>query len=43
LAGLAERSMRLGITVQDGHVLVSGAKGSAELEPQVWQKPAPPR
>jgi uncharacterized protein YaeQ len=43
LAALAERSMRLGITLQDGHVLVSGALGSVEIEPQVWQKPAPPR
>jgi uncharacterized protein YaeQ len=43
LAALAERSMRLGITIQDGIVLVSGARGSAEVEPTTWKSPAPPR
>ncbi len=43
LAALAERSMRLGITIQDGHVLVSGARGSAEVSLVEWQRPAPQR
>jgi uncharacterized protein YaeQ len=43
LAALAERSMRLGITVQDAQVLVSGARGTAEIEALPWQRPAPPR
>lgn len=41
LTALAERSMRLGCTHQEGHWLISGAKGSAELTPQAWQQPAP--
>lgn len=41
LTALAERSMRLGCTHQEGHWLVSGAQGSAELTPQTWQLPAP--
>jgi hypothetical protein len=33
--------MRLGCTHQEGHWLISGAQGSAELTPQAWQQPAP--
>lgn len=33
LAGLAERSMRLHVTVQDGTVSVSSARGDVSLEP----------
>lgn len=39
LTALIDRSMRLSFTVQDGHVLVSGAKGTAELNPVVWMGP----
>jgi len=41
LTALAERSMRLGCTHQEGHWLISSAKGSAELTPLAWQQPAP--
>ncbi len=40
LTALAERSMRLGCTHQEGHWLVSGPRGSAELVPLAWQQPA---
>jgi uncharacterized protein YaeQ len=30
--------MRLGATIQDGHLLVAGEKGSAEVVPMLWQK-----
>lgn len=39
LTALIERSMRLSFTVQDGHILVSGAQGTAELNPVVWMGP----
>ncbi|MEY8878692.1 MAG: YaeQ family protein [Leptothrix sp. (in: b-proteobacteria)] len=39
LAALAERSMRLSFTVQDGPILVTSAKGNVELEPVRWQSP----
>ncbi|HEX4883921.1 MAG TPA: YaeQ family protein [Casimicrobiaceae bacterium] len=32
LAGLATRSMRLQVTVQDGHVLVADGKGSVDMQ-----------
>jgi uncharacterized protein YaeQ len=40
LTALAERSMRLGCTHQEGHWLISGPRGSAELIPLAWQQPA---
>lgn len=39
LTALAERGMRLGCTHQEGHWLISGARGSAELNPVCWQAP----
>jgi uncharacterized protein YaeQ len=40
LAGLAERSMQLQLTIQDGHVWVSDATRSVELVPQALQRAA---
>jgi uncharacterized protein YaeQ len=37
ITALCERSMRLGFTLQDGQWLVSSAKGTAEVESEVWQ------
>jgi len=39
LTALVDRSMRLSATIQDGHILVSTAKGSAELALDHWQAP----
>lgn len=35
LAAMAERSMRLHVTIQDGHVIVSGGDASVTVEPRV--------
>lgn len=40
LAALAERSMRLSFTVQDGEVMVGAAKGTVTVVPVPWQTPA---
>lgn len=40
LAALAERSMRLSFTVQDGEVMVGAAKGTVTVVPARWQGPA---
>jgi uncharacterized protein YaeQ len=40
LAGLAQRSMQLQFTVQDGHVWVSDAQHTVELSPQALKSPA---
>ena len=37
LAGLAERSMQLQATLQEGMLTLSSDKGSAVLEPQRWK------
>ena len=37
LAELAERSMQLQATVQDGALTLSSANGSVHVEPQRWQ------
>jgi uncharacterized protein YaeQ len=37
LTELAERSMQLQATVQDGALTLSSAKGSVHVEPQRWQ------
>jgi len=37
LAALAERSMQLQATVQEGQLTLSGAAGSVTLEPQPWK------
>ncbi|HNK52590.1 MAG TPA: YaeQ family protein, partial [Ottowia sp.] len=37
LAALAERSMQLQATVQEGQLTLSAAAGSVTLEPQRWQ------
>ena len=34
LAAMAERSMRLSFTIQDGHVFVASDAGSVELTPR---------
>jgi uncharacterized protein YaeQ len=36
LARMAERSMQLQATVQDGAVTISGETGSVMIEPQRW-------
>ncbi len=41
LAALAERSMRLSFTIQDGEILVGGAKGTVTIVPVRWQVPQP--
>jgi uncharacterized protein YaeQ len=38
LAELAQRSMRLGVTIQEGHVLVAGEQGTVNLQVEVWRK-----
>ena len=38
LLPLVERTMRLGATIQDGHLLLAGDKASVELTPQLWQR-----
>lgn len=43
LAQLAERSMRLQVTIQDEHVWVSNGRASVMIEPRVLQAPATPR
>lgn len=37
LQTLVERTMRLGVTIQDGHLLFAGDKGSVEVTPVLWQ------
>ena len=37
LTALAERSMQLQATLQEGHLMLSSAKGAVELEPQRWR------
>lgn len=37
LAALAERSMQLQATLQDGSLVLSGERGSVELVPERWQ------
>jgi uncharacterized protein YaeQ len=37
LTELAERSMQLQATVQDGALTLSSTKGSVHVEPQRWQ------
>ena len=37
LAALAERSMKLQATIQDGNVLISNASQTVALEPENWQ------
>ncbi len=37
LAAMAERSMQLQATVQDGAVTISGAAGSVHIEPLAWR------
>jgi uncharacterized protein YaeQ len=39
LQPLVERTMRLGVTIQDGRLLFAGDKGSAEVTPVRWQHP----
>jgi uncharacterized protein YaeQ len=38
LLALVERTMRLGATIQDGHLLLAGEKGSVEITPVLWQR-----
>ena len=40
LAGLAQRSMQLQVTVQDGQIWVGNGRDSVELQPQVLKAPA---
>lgn len=42
LAQLAQRSMQLQATVQDGHVWIGHAQGSTEVVPQALQQPGGP-
>ena len=37
LQTLVERTMRLGVTIQDGHLLFAGEKNSVEVTPVLWQ------
>jgi uncharacterized protein YaeQ len=37
LAALAERSMQLQATIQDGAITLGSASGSVHLEPQRWK------
>ena len=37
MATMAERSMQLNVTIQDGEVTLSSAKGSVHFEPLVWK------
>lgn len=41
LAALAQRSMQLNVTVQDGHLWVGDARGSVEINPVALQAPNP--
>lgn len=38
LAALAQRSMRLHATIQEGHVLISNGDDTVEIQPEVWRK-----
>jgi len=40
LATLAERSMQLQATVQEGSLLLTGARGTVQLEPVSWKRAA---
>ena len=40
LGGLAQRSMQLQCTLQDGQVWLSDAAGSVEVAPEVWKRSA---
>jgi uncharacterized protein YaeQ len=37
MAALAERSMQLQATIQEGALLLSGAGGSVDVEPLRWK------
>jgi uncharacterized protein YaeQ len=37
LTQLAERSMQLQATLQEGHLMLSGSKGTVEIEPLRWR------
>lgn len=37
LQTLVERTMRIGVTIQDGHLLFAGEKNSVEVTPVLWQ------
>jgi uncharacterized protein YaeQ len=37
LARMAERSMQLQATIQEGHLMLSGGKGSVDIEVQRWR------
>jgi uncharacterized protein YaeQ len=37
LAALAERSMHLHATIQDGAIMLSSVSGTVHLEPQRWK------
>ena len=41
LAELADRSMQLQITIQDGEVMVSAAGGMVYVTPEIWKEAAP--
>ena len=43
LAQLARRSMRLQVTIQDGHVFVTDGESSIAVEPRVLKLPSPAR
>ena len=43
LAQLARRSMRLQVTIQDGHVFVTDGASSIAVEPRVLKLPSPAR
>lgn len=40
LQTLVERTMRIGVTIQDGRLLFAGDKSSAEVAPVLWQSSA---
>lgn len=40
LEELAQRAMRLSMTIQEGHVLVAGEQGTAEFQVETWRRGA---
>jgi uncharacterized protein YaeQ len=40
LAELAQRSMRLQVAIQEGHVLVTSEQGTVDLQPELWRQAA---
>jgi uncharacterized protein YaeQ len=38
LAALTQRSMRLSVTIQEGHVLVASEQGSVEIQVEAWRR-----